>query len=170
MKKRESSAHSHDDPSKPDTSMVDIIVRITQNEMFGEYNAEIIAWPYETKFLSFSKSQSFELRFDFVFGIFDENPAVCVCTWRWICIEAHHTQSSSYDHGVEKYAFNFSYVFRWISSNESISEVVTESTDVPAAPSKQMTVLLRVDQPDIILVEKLDDINCLALILNVNLD
>lgn len=31
-----------------------------------------------------------------------------------------------------------------------------------------MTVLLRVDQPDIILVEKLDDINCLALILNVN--
>lgn len=41
-------------------------------------------------------------------------------------------------------------------------------TDVPAAPSKQMTVLLRVDQPDIILVEKLDDINCLALILNVS--
>lgn len=30
-----------------------------------------------------------------------------------------------------------------------------------------MTVLLRVDQPDIILVEKMDDINCLALILNV---
>lgn len=31
-----------------------------------------------------------------------------------------------------------------------------------------MTVLLRVDQPDIILVEKMDDINCLALILNVS--
>lgn len=45
--------------------------------------------------------------------------------------------------------------------------MVTEPTDVPAAPSKQMTVLLRVDQPDIILVEKMDDINCLALILNV---
>lgn len=48
--------------------------------------------------------------------------------------------------------------------------MVTESTDVAAAPSKQMTVLLRVDQPDIILVEKLDDINCLALILNVSFD
>lgn len=33
-----------------------------------------------------------------------------------------------------------------------------------------MTILLRVDQPDIILVEKMDDINCLALILNVSLD
>lgn len=38
MKKRETSAHSHDDTSKPDTSMVDIVVRITQTEMFGENN------------------------------------------------------------------------------------------------------------------------------------
>lgn len=51
--------------------------------------------------------------------------------------------------------------------NKSISEIVAEPTDVLAAPSKQITVLLRVDQPDIILVEKMDDINCLALILNV---
>lgn len=35
MKKRELAAHSHDDSSKPDPSMVDIVVRITQNEMFG---------------------------------------------------------------------------------------------------------------------------------------
>lgn len=32
-----------------------------------------------------------------------------------------------------------------------------------------MTILLHVEQPDIILVEKMDDINCLALILNVML-
>lgn len=36
MKKRETSPHSHDDTTKPDTSMVDIVVRITQSEMFGE--------------------------------------------------------------------------------------------------------------------------------------
>lgn len=36
MKKRESSAHCHDDSAKPDSSMVDIVVRITQHEMFGE--------------------------------------------------------------------------------------------------------------------------------------
>lgn len=37
MKKRETAPHNHDDDnSKPDTSMVDIVVRITQNEMFGE--------------------------------------------------------------------------------------------------------------------------------------
>lgn len=42
MKKRESSAHSHHDASKPDTSMVDIVVRITHNEMFGKKNADTI--------------------------------------------------------------------------------------------------------------------------------
>lgn len=35
--------------------------------------------------------------------------------------------------------------------------------------SKKITVLINVEQPDIILVEKMDDINCLALILNTQL-
>lgn len=34
-------------------------------------------------------------------------------------------------------------------------------------PNKKMTVLINIEQPDIILVEAMDDINCLALILNV---
>lgn len=44
---------------------------------------------------------------------------------------------------------------------------------VPAAetdPNKKMTILINVEQPDIILVEAMDDINCLALILNVRID
>lgn len=36
-------------------------------------------------------------------------------------------------------------------------------------PNKKITVLINIEQPDIILVEKMDDINCLALILNVSL-
>lgn len=44
---------------------------------------------------------------------------------------------------------------------------------VPVAetdPNKKMTILINVEQPDIILVEAMDDINCLALILNVRID
>lgn len=39
---------------------------------------------------------------------------------------------------------------------------------VETDPNKKMTVLINIEQPDIILVEAMDDINCLALILNVN--
>lgn len=40
----------------------------------------------------------------------------------------------------------------------------------PAAEaSKVIKLALHIEQPDIILVEKMDDINCLALILNVSL-
>lgn len=35
-------------------------------------------------------------------------------------------------------------------------------------PNKKMTILINIEQPDIILVEAMDDINCLALILNVS--
>lgn len=37
-------------------------------------------------------------------------------------------------------------------------------------PNKKMTVLINIEQPDIILVEDMNDINCLALILNVSKD
>lgn len=33
--------------------------------------------------------------------------------------------------------------------------------------NKKITILINIEQPDIILVEAMDDINCLALILNV---
>lgn len=36
-----------------------------------------------------------------------------------------------------------------------------------ADPAKRISVILTVEQPDIILVERMDDINCLALIMNV---
>ena len=40
----------------------------------------------------------------------------------------------------------------------------------PAAEAPKVIILdLHIEQPDIILVEKMDDINCLALILNVRL-
>lgn len=35
-------------------------------------------------------------------------------------------------------------------------------------PNKKMTILINIEQPDIILVEDMNDINCLALILNVS--
>lgn len=38
----------------------------------------------------------------------------------------------------------------------------------PAEPAKRMTIILNVEQPEIILVEAMDDINCHALILNVS--
>lgn len=38
----------------------------------------------------------------------------------------------------------------------------------PTEPSKRMTIILNVEQPEIILVEAMDDINCHALILNVS--
>lgn len=49
----------------------------------------------------------------------------------------------------------------------------TEST-IAIAPievesTKKITILLNVEQPDIILVERMDDINCLALILNTQM-
>lgn len=43
---------------------------------------------------------------------------------------------------------------------------VEQSAEVE--PPQKMTIILNVEQPDIILVEKMDDINCLALILNVS--
>lgn len=50
----------------------------------------------------------------------------------------------------------------------------TESAVVAAVAAevestKKVTILLNVEQPDIILVEKMDDINCLALILNTQI-
>lgn len=48
----------------------------------------------------------------------------------------------------------------------------TAAPVVPAEPvdsNKKITVLINVEQPDIILVEKMDDINCLALILNTQI-
>ncbi|XP_039442815.1 intermembrane lipid transfer protein Vps13 isoform X7 [Culex pipiens pallens] len=44
----------------------------------------------------------------------------------------------------------------------------TSTSNVPAEKSEpgQMTVIIKIEQPDIILVEKMDDINCYALILN----
>lgn len=39
----------------------------------------------------------------------------------------------------------------------------------PVAANKKITVLINVEQPDIILVERMDDINCLALILNTQI-
>ncbi|XP_058837903.1 intermembrane lipid transfer protein Vps13 isoform X2 [Topomyia yanbarensis] len=42
----------------------------------------------------------------------------------------------------------------------------TSAAPVDKTESGQMTVIIKIEQPDIILVEKMDDINCYALILN----
>lgn len=49
---------------------------------------------------------------------------------------------------------------------------LTATEVIPVAetdPNKKMIILINIEQPDIILVEKMDDINCLALILNVSI-
>lgn len=60
------------------------------------------------------------------------------------------------------------------SASTSASRPKTESTVVAvsseANSTKKVTILLNVEQPDIILVEKMDDINCLALILNTQIE
>lgn len=46
--------------------------------------------------------------------------------------------------------------------------IIQETADNAVESNKKITILINVEQPDIILVEKMDDINCLALILNVS--
>lgn len=46
------------------------------------------------------------------------------------------------------------------------AEIVLTTTETD--PNKKITILINIEQPDIILVEAMDDINCLALILNVS--
>ncbi|XP_037042887.1 vacuolar protein sorting-associated protein 13-like, partial [Bradysia coprophila] len=134
MKKRDSAAHTHDDTSKPDTSMVDIVVRITQNEMFVNLKVSsfdlILCLEYLMKILQFVSVPE------------DESAPKAI---------APGPATTAPTTAVSK-------------------KTVAEPADVSTAPNKQMTVLLRVDQPDIILVEKMDDINCLALILNTQIE
>lgn len=56
-----------------------------------------------------------------------------------------------------------------------VKSVASKNKQVQAAPPTQkqennstMTLLLHIEQPDIILVERMDDVNCYALILNVS--
>lgn len=61
------------------------------------------------------------------------------------------------------------------TAQQTASKQVAKPTAVPVVPAepvdsnKKVTVLINVEQPDIILVEKMDDINCLALILNTQI-
>lgn len=170
MKKRQTANHSHDDTSKPDTSMVDIVVRITQNEMFGKminqncpdvgivWNFWILSLPVNLKVSSFDLILCLEYLMkilQFVSVPEDESAPKPIASGPTTTVPTTAVSKSKF------------WIFRlcFLVWNSLITEAVA---DVPAAPSKQMTVLLRVDQPDIILVEKLDDINCLALILNVS--
>jgi hypothetical protein len=58
------------------------------------------------------------------------------------------------------------YILVFFSSSFIIclkTEIISAAED-----SKNITLMLHIEQPDIILVEKMDDINCYALILNVS--
>lgn len=56
------------------------------------------------------------------------------------------------------------------STQTSASKPVARPVTVePVDSNKKVTILINVEQPDIILVEKMDDINCLALILNTQI-
>lgn len=48
--------------------------------------------------------------------------------------------------------------------------VKPSTTTAQEEPAKRMTIILNVEQPEIILVEAMDDINCHALILNVTIN
>lgn len=59
----------------------------------------------------------------------------------------------------------FSRIFFFNKCNLAADMVsATSETD----PNKKITILINIEQPDIILVEAMDDIDCLALILNVS--
>lgn len=49
------------------------------------------------------------------------------------------------------------------------TELAVAAVNPEVESTKKITILLNVEQPDIILVEKMDDINCLALILNTQI-
>lgn len=60
--------------------------------------------------------------------------------------------------------------------NTAASKTVAVKAQAPATTAaeptennKKITVIINVEQPDIILVEKMDDINCLALVLNTQI-
>lgn len=55
-----------------------------------------------------------------------------------------------------------------MNENRSPVHQVVVKPATPTEPSKRMTIILNVEQPEIILVEAMDDINCHALILNVS--
>lgn len=74
MKKRENLTNDSDDPKKPSTSMVDIVARITEQEIFS--NSDRIS----TKicflclnFLFFSQFEGVKFRLDTVVRVSDEN-------------------------------------------------------------------------------------------------
>lgn len=52
--------------------------------------------------------------------------------------------------------------------HQAVVVVKPPTPTAPAEPAKRMTIILNVEQPEIILVEAMDDINCHALILNVS--
>lgn len=56
-----------------------------------------------------------------------------------------------------------------VSATKSKTETAIAIVTTEVESTKKITILLNVEQPDIILVEKMDDINCLALILNTQI-
>lgn len=55
------------------------------------------------------------------------------------------------------------------STAAAVKTVAKPQAVEPVDSNKKITVLINVEQPDIILVERMDDINCLALILNTQI-
>lgn len=136
-------------PQSSSNSMVDIVVRMHQDDTFANL-----------KVSSFDLILSLEFLLkiaQFVTVPDDGKPVIAPTATTTAAAAAKRKMIMAF------YQFFFgshNILFRIISAAEVVPATETD-------PNKKITVLINIEQPDIILVEAMDDINCLALILNV---
>lgn len=133
MKKKEpETSGESSDANAPQTSMVDIVAHVKQDETFANLKVSSFDLILSLEFL-LKIAQFLTLPEDVTTPPKPVAPPTCV------------------------------------SASKSKTETAIAIVAAEAESSKKITVLLNVEQPDIILVEKMDDINCLALILNTQI-
>lgn len=138
--------------SEPVSSMVDIVARMTETEMFLQL-----------------KVSSFDLiiSLDFIMQLLkflhvpDEKPPESPPAAIKTVVPATGIVPTSGASQAEKCELQIKLEEKKKCNPYTVAGVVEET-------GKKTTIIIHVEQPDIILVEQMDDINCLALFFNVN--
>lgn len=140
--------------SHASNSMVDIVVRMKQDDTFANL-----------KVSSFDLILSLEFLLkiaQFVTVPDDGKPTIAPPIAS--TTSAVTKRKSHKNHKVENLNISKNTICQLFNAITAAEMVPATETD----PNKKITVLINIEQPDIILVEAMDDINCLALILNVS--
>lgn len=130
---------------KPETTMLDIVVRLTSAEMFANLVVS-----------SFDLILSLEFLMQVVqFLKLPDDPNAPI-----VADAVPPAPSSGPPSPVQRSP---------TTASASVAAVAA-AAGAEAATGKKMTVVVKIEQPDIILVEEMDNINCLALVMNVSID